>query len=368
MRVLHVAESAKGGVGTYLAELAPLQMAALGARNVRMLVPDRHAAQLGDVPAEMVISYSRDGRNASSLNALHRALAQTLAEFRPDVVHAHSTFAGLAVRGFYGWRHDRPRIVYCPHGWAFNVRTARWKRSTAAIAERALSLFCDRVIAISQHEANEACRIGIPAERIDLVLNGMSDAPPAIPAEWDDSRLRILFVGRLDRQKGFDTLMDAIAPLKGRVSVRVAGESVVNQRWSMGNFDHVEHLGWLPRDHIHRHLAAADALVVPSRWEGFGLVALEAMRAGRMVIASKVGGLPEVVSHGETGWLMPPDSPVTLSRLLTRAMKAPRDWMGENGRKRFLSRFTADRMNAQLLGVYDRSCRVPATSRQPVLG
>lgn len=358
MKILHVAESAKGGVGTYISELAARQAESAAQGDIRVLVPADHAFQVARVPAGSIITYPRPDRSPRSLLNLARALKQAMEEDRPDVIHAHSTFAGIVVRALYGWRQDRPAIVYCPHGWSFDVRAAGWKRKLAAALERALAPLCDRIIAISVHEGRVARKAGIPRSKIEVVRNGLWDVEAVEQEPWDDDRLKVLFVGRLDRQKGFDTFIDSLAPLSHRLSVRIAGQAVTGTHLPEKGAT-VEMLGWLSEPEIRSHLAAADVLVVPSRWEGFGLVALEAMRASRMVIASHVGGLTEVVQDGVTGLLVPPDLPDALARRLSTLTREQARHMGVSGRRHFLTFFQGERMHRQLDSVYRRCLTEP---------
>ncbi len=361
MRILHVAESAKGGVGSYLAYSLPYQVSALGRSNVRLVAPAQHRDQIGPLPDGVVATFDRPGRTVASLRAMAQAVAREVESFQPEVIHTHSTFAGLVVRAMYGMRRKRPAIVYCPHGWSFNVEAAAWKMSAMAMAERAMASACDCVIAISRFEAEEAHRIGIEPRKVRLVTSGIPEAPPTAPASWDDTRLKVLFVGRLDRQKGVDVLLAAVAPLQDRVCVRVAGASVADSL-AIKHPPNVEMLGWLdPPTATAAQLQAADVVVVPSRWEGFGLVAAEAMRAGKPVIASCVGGLRELVEDGVTGRLVPPDSAEALrAALLTDDAQTLRA-MGEKGRERYLAGFMAKRMNDSLLSLYSQLFR----KRQP---
>jgi glycosyltransferase involved in cell wall biosynthesis len=203
----------------------------------------------------------------------------------------------------YGPQPRRPAIVYCPHGWAFDIAAAGWKVRAVTLAEQALARFSDRVIAISQHEARQALRIGIGADRIQLAVNGLPEAPSTPPAAWDDSRLKVLFVGRFDRQKGFDVLAKAAGVLRQRIVVRAAGAAVAGSGEAVATPDNVQMLGWLDPVGVQAQLQACDVAVVPSRWEGFGFVAAEALRAGKPVIASRVGALPELVEDGFNGRL-----------------------------------------------------------------
>lgn len=182
MRVLHVAESAKGGVGTYLDSLVPPQIEALGAGAVCVLVPAEHRAQLPSAPDGSVRTFPRPDRSLRSLCALGAALAQETARLRPDVIHAHSTFAGLVVRTFFAAAARRPSLVYCPHGWGFDVHAAPWKTQVVAELERVMARACDRVVAISRYEAAQAHAVGIEPRRVRLVVSGLPEAPPVAAA------------------------------------------------------------------------------------------------------------------------------------------------------------------------------------------
>ncbi|WP_242098478.1 glycosyltransferase [Sphingomonas sp. CROZ-RG-20F-R02-07] len=369
MRVLHVAESAQGGVGTYLAEMLPYQARRLGIDHVRALLPDRHAAHVSGVDRRSVESWRRRGRSLLALLTLGIALVREVRRFRPTVIHAHSSFAGALVRLIYGWRRVPFRIVYCPHGWGFDRKSAGWKRWLVARVERALSGLCDRIVVISDHERRQGIGAGIAEQRMTLVLNGIADIAPARPARWDDPRIKVLFVGRLDHQKGFDTLLDAVEPLGGRLSVRVIGEAIVGRSGTRRAAGSIETLGWRSLAEVAAEIAAADVVVIPSRWEGFGLVAIEAMRGGRAVVASTVGGLREIVVDGETGRLVSPDMPERLAHVLQQVGRDEWHAMGRAGRARYLARFTADRMNDELIQLYEAlGSDIPALYRTVARG
>ena len=275
-------------------------------------------------------------------------------EHRPDIIHAHSTFAGLVVRMFYGWNRTNRAIVYCPHGWVFHTTTRPAHRLMLEAAEWLLSPLCDAVVAISRYEAKEGARIGIAASRIRVIHNGLAKAPPAAAnCVWDDPRLRVLFVGRLDRQKGFDIACEALRGLEATAHMRAVGEAIHGQRARpLSVPSNVELLGWRGADEIAGLLEKADVVVMPSRWEGFGLVAAEAMRAGKPVLATSVGGLPEVVEDGVTGIIVPPENPVAIRDAIRGLDRAKAVEMGAAGRRRVERLFTADRMNRELIELY----------------
>jgi len=359
-RVLHIGESILGGCGTYLNEVVPLQMKALGPDNVRCLVPYQHAGQLRDVPSEAVWTFERSSRPAG-LPRLAVGAMRAVRQWRPDLVHAHSTFAGATVRGL-GLMLPMPPVVYCPHGWVFDVATPGWARSATRTAERWLSHRCAAIVAISDAERVQGLAAGIVQSKLKLVRNGVAATLPPQRAAWQDGRIKLLFVGRLDRQKGADVLLEATRNLGDKFCVRIVGKAVVGADGKAAHAvpPHVQMLGWLDLPDVAAQINAADVIVMPSRWEGFGLVAVEAMRAGKPVVASAVGGLVEIVVDGVTGCLVPAGDAASFERVLRGLDRARLFAMGEAGRDRFQRLFTSERTVVELLNLYqDVLSRLP---------
>jgi glycosyltransferase involved in cell wall biosynthesis len=182
------------------------------------------------------------------------------------------------------------------------------------------------------------------------------------PAERRPQRIgRVLAVGRLTRQKGFDVAIRAFASVTTEIStarLEIAGEGEERAFLSrliaeLGLARSVTLLG--ERDDILELMQQADALVHPARWEGFGLVLLEAMSAGLPIVASRVGAIPEVVDDEITGVLVPPDDPSALAAALLRLLREPElrgDFVAA-GFSRLMSRFSVERMAARTAAVYD---------------
>lgn len=361
IRVLHVAESARGGVGTYLNHTLPELETWRGAdsRALRncVLMPAEHRFMLTRVADDSVSTYRRDGRGPAAFARLAAAMWHALRRFRPDVVHLHSSFAGMVGRPLLLLSRallNCPRtVIYSPHGWAFQITGSRLRQGATAAVERALALLADRIVVLSDAERAECIERGFPAAKLVRIYNGIETAPPVVaPATWSDPRIKVLFVGRFDRQKGLDTLLEAARAAPDRVHVRCAGASVVGDDETQAPPANVEMIGWCDETQLQAHYAAADVIAVPSRWEGFGLVAAEAMRAQRAVVASHVGGLPEVVEDGVTGRLVPPDDAPALLAALLADDDAARAAMGAAGYERFRALFTAERSAAALAATY----------------
>jgi glycosyltransferase involved in cell wall biosynthesis len=375
LRVMHVAETAQGGVGSYIEEIVALQAERHGAESLCVLLPREHAAHFKRLPPATLHLYDI-GQRSRLRTMLHMA-AVTLAQvrrWRPDIVHIHSTYAGFVLRPLLAALPSRPRIVYCAHGWAFDREASpRLNRAVAAI-ERLWSRWCDAVVCISRHDAESALRVGIPAQRLVTVSNGIADvntdpsAAAAFASRWPEHTLRVLFVGRLDRQKGVDVLYAAMQRLGGQTTALVVGSAVVAAEKEATPPANVQFTGWLARDQIAALCAAAQVLVVPSRWEGFGLVAVEAMRSGCAVIASRVGGLPEVVEHGVTGLLVEPGDAGALAEALQGTSAQTLQAMGAAGRLRFERLFHVRRVGDELDALYQRLARPQRAASAPAAG
>ncbi|MDP4021782.1 glycosyltransferase family 4 protein [Methylobacterium sp. NEAU 140] len=369
LRVLHIAETVRGGIATYLTELHPLQAAEFGARNVVYVVPAHHRADLRDIPDAAVVTFGGRGRTAQGFAAMAFAGLREVVRHRPDVVHLHSTFAGAVLRPLLALMPGRPAVVYCPHGWAFSREVSRPSRALTRLVERLLAGLSDQVVCISESEHDAARASRVDAGRLALVRNGLSAARgPSRPGRSAEPRakagLRVLFVGRLDRQKGYDLLVAAAAELAEAVTVRLVGAQVVGREEPGGLPGNVAVLGWMSRERIEEEYAWADIVVMPSRWEGFGLVALEAMRAGRPVLAFRTGALEEIVVDGETGILCASSDTPGLVAALRRAATLDLPRMGRRGAHRFREVFAVERTHGGLVAAY-RTALARRGARRP---
>jgi len=347
MRVIHFVESLKGGPATYLNELLPFQVRAY--EHVAVLCPEGQA-QFITCDGVEVIPFSETGRGPLGIAKLLAYWVRYAASNNYDVLHLHSTFAGLA--GRLAPRMGHARLVYCPHGWSFAMDSTPAKRRIYAFVERLLAHRTDAIINISASEETIATRVGIPKAKSALIHNGISDAKwSPLPEGRQPSRL--LFVGRYDRQKGVDILIEAmreLAPLG--YTLTMIGGSVISTP-ILGHLPPgVTDLGWRKPQEIQDAMAEADVVVMPSRWEGFGYVGVEAMRAGRPLIASAVGGLEELVIDNQTGILCAPNSVSALINAILRLSQMNTRTLGINARLRYEAFFTAERMFQQLEAVY----------------
>ncbi len=170
----------------------------------------------------------------------------------------------------------------------------------------------------------------------------------------------ILFVGRLEERKGIDVLLRAfreVAPKYTGWNLRLvgAGERCVwTGKGKLGENGNIEMVGRLEGAELDQAYRQADVVVVPSRWENSPAVCLEAMAQGCALVASRCGGIPEMVSDGVEGILVEPGSATELASALQRLMESPalRAEMGLAGRARAEAQFSLDSVARQMLEVY----------------
>lgn len=355
LKVLHVAETVRGGIATYLNELHPHQSASFGRGNVSYVVPSDHRDDLVNIEDEAVTTFPRDGRNAVGLFAMLSATMRAVRQQRPHIIHLHSSFAGLLVRPVLWLTYRRSRIVYCPHGWAFGRETGRLSRAVTEFTELLLSKLTHRIVCISKSEQVDARRVGIAAKRLVLVHNGISRQRPTLDkraASWRSEKIKVLFIGRLDRQKGYDLLIEAARALGDKLDVRLIGASVVSKFRRSDLPANVSLLGWMDRNQIEAELDQADMVAIPSRWEAFGLVAIEAMRAAKPIIAFRIGALPEIIEDGTTGVLCDEVSPEKLAEGFKRAARLDLPAVGRAGYERFTRLYDIEQTHRNLSQVY----------------
>lgn len=298
-------------------------------------------------------------------------LRRTIREFKPDIIDAHvprpTMWAALAHRLL----HVRPPFVYTEH----NIQSAYpgW----AKWVYRLFLPVTDHVIAISQAGADSfKDRWRWPEERVTRIWNGI-DVGRVLPTQavadvreslGTPGTTRVMCnVGNVTTRKAQEVLVRAMAELHPElpeVPCWIAGSLELEPQTatmvraeiaSHGLGDAVHVLG--PRRDVPNLIAAADVFVLSSRKEGFPITILEAMAAGKPVVATDVGGCAEAVVHGETGLIVPPEDPHALAEALKWVLMHPEEArrMGEAGRRRVKANFTVDAMVEQHLAVYEKA-------------
>ena len=260
----------------------------------------------------------------SFLAAYRRAARDEARRVAPDVLHAHWWFPGGLV-GVSVARELGIPLVITLHG--SDVHIAR-RPGLAQLAARVLGR-ADVVATVSSAlRAEVASRFGLDPAGVPVLPMPVTIASGAPWAPADPPPLRLVTVGRLVVEKGYDVLLDALIALRAegvRAVLDVVGDgpdavALATRAAPLG--DDVTVHGARSRDELAALLSRAHALVVPSRREGLGMVALEALAVGCPVIASATGGLIELVGEGD-GALVPPGDPVALATAIRRLPFGP---------------------------------------------
>lgn len=320
--------------------------------------PDRAEPMAPQFRAAGVKTVDLGGRGRTDPRAVLR-LGRLLRRGQFDIVHAHSFRTELAA---VLWKRVLGRASVL-------LRTVHnqddfYVRPGYATLARASTARLDRVIVISDavgRYLREAA--GLPAAKMVRIHYGL-DAEPFSPNGHvrDEDRPSLGVIARLAPQKGHRVLIDALPSVLARLPelrVRIIGHeelSTVGElrdyAASRGVADRIEFEGF--RGDVPALLRELDLVVLPSLWEGFGLVLLEAMAAGRPVVASAVGPVPEVVDDGRTGLLVPPGDPEALATAIVRVLGDPAlaERLGQGGRTRVRESFGLDRMVARTDALY----------------
>ncbi len=276
-----------------------------------------------------------------------RRVGRLIREEGCDIVHFHTKRAH-ALAAWLGGAADGPKRVVTRR-MDYPIRRGWYDRF---LYNRRV----DGVVAISQPIAALLAEGGVAREKIRVIHSGVATAPfENIPPPGDRSPLVIGTVAVLEERKGHRFLLEAAAELERRghrLKYRFAGDGAEKERLkkmaqNLQLSNDVEFLGFV--SDVAGFLASIDLFVLPSLFEGLGVAALEAMAAARPVVASKVGGLAELVVDEETGALVPPGDGAALARAIAR-FASDRELgraMGERGRARVRDHFTMERMARQ---------------------
>ena len=279
-------------------------------------------------------------------------LASLFRASRPDIVHTRNAeaffYAGVAAR-----LAAVPILIHSEHGRTFNDRPLRFR------AQRLLSRWTDGIFAVSEQLRQDLIRhVGLPSARVDVLHNGVDlkrfetfeGAPARAALALPEQAFVVGSVGRLVAVKNYSMLIRAFAMLQ-RADARLVLAGEGPERGALEQL--AAELGVAPRVHFLGHrddvalvLAALDLFALPSRSEGMSNTLLEAMAAGRPVVATRIGGNPEIVRDGLDGELLPSDDAPAFADALGRFALQPARCveMGANARERVRSRFSIEAM------------------------
>jgi glycosyltransferase involved in cell wall biosynthesis len=361
MKVVHVSQPVTAGVAVVVLDLAVAQRDRGWAVTVVCppsgWLPER-ARELGLDVREWAASRSPGPGSLGETRRLHGLLAG----LAPDVVHLHSSKAGLA--GRLAVRGGRP-TVFQPHLWSFETASGPLRRATTAW-ERFASRWTDLVVCVSDDELAAGRAAGVTAAA-EVVCNGV-DTTRFAPGDRTAARRRLglperapiaVCLGRLAELKGQDQLLSAWPSVLRRVpdaKLVLAGDGPMGTQWRERHpVAAHESVRWPGHtDDPAAWYTAADVVVLPSRAEGMALVPLEAMACARPVVAFDVGGVRQSVS--DAGAVLPPADLTGLAEAVAARLADPAlaALEGKRGRRRAELAFDRGRMTDQIAALVDK--------------
>jgi len=279
-----------------------------------------------------------------------------------DHVHAHFGTNATAV------------AMYCAAlggpGYSF---TAHGTESFDSPHRIRLGLKAERarfVVTVCQYGRREliASSPMIDEGKVYVVRCGLDEAFRAAPAWRSLGSTQLVVVGRLSPEKGHRVLLEAASRLaRTHSSFRIAlvgdgplRSEIERQVMASGLGERIQILGWQDSAGVQRILSSSRALVLASLGEGLPVVIMEAMAMGRPIVSTDVGGVSELVIHGETGWLVPPGDPDRLAECMQRALErsdSELTVMGQRGRERVLQMHDADCEASRLRALFEKYVR-----------
>jgi glycosyltransferase involved in cell wall biosynthesis len=308
-------------------------------------------------------------------------LANILRKQRIDVLHAHSwsTYCEAALAGFLA---RTPTVVITIHGMQTpypQSKTAILKHFVRISAERILSRTYTTICAVSQGVKDYMVKeVGLNPQKVSVVYNGIKIIDRNTPDEKEprqavqEEDFVLVWAGRLVPVKNLSGLLKALATVRGTVpNVRLDligdgpdRESLEHEARALGVNDRIHFAGYTPR--VRDWLSRADIFVMPSHYEGFSVALLEAMAAGLPVVATEVGGNPEIVLQGKTGVLIPPNDTEALAKAIIDLHENTqlRMEMRRFAYKRVSEEFSMDKMIAKYCSIYRQadSSKTPCSS------
>jgi glycosyltransferase involved in cell wall biosynthesis len=342
------------------------EMTEIEKKTVADSIGDAIAAGVKVIPLSSMIRNIHPGQDLRALLSLVRLILKE----RPSIVHTHSSKGGILGR-LAAKLCGVPHVVHTPHGHVFYGHFGALRSKLFLWIEKVFSSITDRTVALTRGEKNDYIDMAVcPAEKLLTIHSGvdLQKFSPACEKKLQKKRaLRLSaqatiigFVGWLLPIKGPHCLLDAMEHIWSEhadASLVLVGkgdleDELRHEVLRKHAAEKVRFLGWRPD--IHEIMPLFDMLVLPSRNEGMGRVLVEAMAAGKPVIASDTGGIPDLVKHGVNGLLFPPGDEMKLAEHIEYLISNPgvAKQMGKVGRQ-MCRHFSLESMIRKLDRMYE---------------
>ena len=357
MKILHLAQSAGYGVTVYIRSVI-IELAKNNYEQILLGSDYYDNEQFRQIVNKLIIVPMDRNITKNDIKTIAQC-RNIISEEKPDIVYCHSAKAGIY--GRIACIGNNIKVVYNPHGWAFNMHCSTYKRLFYKIVEIVFSLFTDKIIAISQFEKNSTPCL-IPSKKVMNIVNGIDiEEDLHILTESkltrkeigiSENKFVIGLLARISIQKGQDLLVKAALKIVQHIPnacfLLVGGKSdnidIEKMIDSAGLHDYFIITGEV--NNAIRYAKLFDIAVLTSRWEGFGLVLPEYMLAERAIVSFDVDAVREIIDDGINGILVKPEDTDALAEAIVYLYnnRDKMQTMGLSGKKKAMSNFDIKRV------------------------
>ncbi len=316
--------------------------------------------------------------------AVQAAIEAVKRHGQPDVIHVHDWLTALPGR-VLKWTCPDAKLVVTIHDTAHGKHFGELDPSQQSTAdlERWIGEHADEVVCCSEHVLRELTdTYGVDPSKITIIPCGVDRSSFEVDGDLDalretfaesDERI-VLYVGRLDKEKGIQYLVEAVSrvmTVHPKTKLVIAGKGVLQEAiqkhaHNVGVGDRVLFVGYVTGSVLSGLYRRADVLVVPSTYEPFGLVALEGMVCGAPLVASTAGGLGDIVEHEQTGLSVPPADVGALAEAITRLLSdtSLAERLSDAGVRRAEEQYNWTRIALMHEPVYGVTAKAPVAALQ----
>lgn len=361
--------------------------------EVEMLRNKGHEVEVYEEHSENIVSFIDKviaGINQIFSVRTYRRMRRKITEFEPEIVHVHNFFPLISPSVFYACKREGVPVVQtlhnfraiCPTGlllfngeveersivqgpfWA--VRHAVYRNSKIGTTLLALSIYLhrrigtwrvqvDQFIALTEFQREKYVSAGWPRDRFSVKPNFVDPPLEGSSVNQNQATGYCIYIGRISEEKGVRDLVEAWTDID--YPLKIVGDGPLLEHLKSEENPNIEWLGHKSKEEVYGLLRGADLKIMASRWyEGFPLVLLESFACSTAALVPRIGGLPDIVSNGQTGLVFEPGD---ISDLRLKVKEAIRDrealiQMGLNAQQQYLYRFTKEQNYQYLVNIYLR--------------
>jgi glycosyltransferase involved in cell wall biosynthesis len=337
LRILHCFRSPVGGIFRHVRDLVEEHRAA--GHDVGILCDSSTGGAYEDalfdsIRPQLSLGLTRlpmrRAISPSDMAALYRSY-QHIKSLQPDILHGHGAKGGAVVRMIGSvLRVGKSRVarVYSPHGGSLHFSRSSLSGQAVLRLERLQERFADATVFVCEYEKRTySAKVGIPRKRTQVIYNGINEAE-FVPVETAPDAADFLYIGMMRDLKGPDVFIDAFARTERQIgrplSALMVGDGPDAGRYHLmlSQLGLNRRVKMMPAMQARKAFALAKTVVVPSRAEAMPYIVLEALAADKSVIASRVGGIPEVLGEASEALAIAGDAG-DLARIMTAAATDP---------------------------------------------